>query len=68
MPYGQEGFCVYYPPSIRVRYRWLRHIAEMFYISLYICPTVARWHKIIAYEDEVKIVINLIEVENSVQS
>jgi hypothetical protein len=45
-----------------VRYCWLRHIAAMFYISLYICPTVARWHKIRAYEDEVNMVINLIEV------
>jgi hypothetical protein len=57
MPHGPEGFCVYYPPSIRARYRWLRHIAAMFYISLYKCPTVARWHKIIACEDEVNIVL-----------
>jgi hypothetical protein len=45
----------------------LRYIAAMCYISLYICPTVARWHKIIAYEDEVNMVTNLIEVENCAQ-
>jgi hypothetical protein len=48
-------------PPIKV----LRYIAAMCYISLYIYPTVARWHKIIAYENEVNMVTNLIEVENS---
>jgi hypothetical protein len=44
----------------------LRYIAAMCYISLYLCPTVARWHKIIAYEDEVNMILNL--KENSAQS
>jgi hypothetical protein len=73
----REGILEWHPPlscaCLAVAHTFpplkvLRYIAAMCYISLYICPNVARWHKIIAYEDEVNMVINLKEVENSGQS